>query len=363
MRLTDEEKYWVWLSGVEGMGAATFYNILGSFIDARTACENYREIPQKLKLQEKLRENLLRDMNTAYLEKLLTSIEKSGQNVLTRLNQDYPKNLAEIDNPPPVLYFKGTLPDMDIMSCGMVGTRKPTKDGFDIAKTMGHDLAAQGVVVVSGMARGIDTASHTGAMAAGGKTVAVLGCGADVLYPPENRKVYDQIVEHGAIVSEFIPGTIPAMCNFPMRNRIISGMSHVLIAGEGGKKSGARITVDCALRQGKDVYALPCNLGSTVAALPVYLIESGAPIAQNAYDLMADQGWVVQQPQNDTAKQSRLPKDQQLVYAILSRESATADELCAQTSVGIKEMNMLLTVMELGGEIEATAGGLFRINK
>lgn len=364
MRLTEEEKYWLWLAGADGMGAATFYAILGAFVDARTACENFSEVPKKLKLPAVLAENWNRCMSAQYRDRLLEIIEKSGMNVLTRLSQDYPKMLSDIDNPPPVLYFKGCMPNMEDMNCGIVGTRTPTRTGVQTAIRIAGELAEQGVVIVSGMARGVDTAAHNGALKARGSTVAVLGCGADVVYPPENRRIYDEIVENGAVVSEFKPGAKPELWCFPQRNRIIAGLSHALIAGEGGQKSGARITVDYALNQGKEVFVMPCNMASKVSRLPGYLVESGAMIASGARQLMECMGWDGNWDRGaEEQSASGMNADEQLVYAMLDREELTADEICAQTGIDIKSMNMLLTLMEIKDSISALPGGRYGANK
>ncbi|MDL2237559.1 DNA-processing protein DprA [Christensenellaceae bacterium OttesenSCG-928-K19] len=366
--MTEQEAYWVWLSSIDGMGSVTFHKILQVFEDAKTACENYKDIPRRVKLRDRLKENLAAAASRAYWDSLFGSIEKNRIKVLTRLSSGYPRILEDVDNPPPVLYFKGTMPQME-QSCGMVGSRRPTKKGYTFARGLAQELAAQDVVIVSGMARGVDTACHEGALAAGGKTVAVLGCGVDVIYPPENVKLYSEIIEHGAVVSEFKPGTQPTTTNFPQRNRIIAGLSRVLIAGEGGEKSGARITVDFALAKGKDIYAMQCDLKSSVAKLPLYLVENGAPMVHSAREIMRDQGWKIT-PRQDGAhsegeKQlgSRMDADQSRIYALLMRESMTADEIAKELEIGIKDLNMLLTVMELDGLVSACAGGLYEINK
>ncbi len=364
MRLTEEEKYWLWLASADGMGAATFYAILGAFEDARTACENAKEVQKRLRLPKTLAENWNRCMDVSFGDRLLENIERSGMNVLTRLSQDYPKMLGDIDNPPPVLYFRGCVPNMDDMTCGMVGTRTPTRSGVQTAIKMARELAERGVVIVSGMARGVDTAAHNGALQGGGKTVAVLGCGADVVYPPENRRIYDEIAERGAVISEFKPGSKPELWCFPLRNRIIAGLSHALLVGEGGQKSGARITVDYALSQGKEVFVMPCNMSSKVAQLPGYLVESGAMIASGARQLMENMSWEASwEEPSEEGTASGMNADEQLVYAMLDREELTADEICAQTGIDIKSMNMLLTLMEIKDSISALPGGRYGVNK
>jgi len=310
-----------------------------------------------LKLPPKLAENMLDGAYTGYMDLLLEKLEKSRVSVLTRLDQNYPVVLTEIDNPPPVLYFKGCMPDFIGMSCGVIGSRTPSKKGFDGAKELAFELAANKAVIVSGMARGVDTAGHVGALEAKGKTVAVLGCGPDVVYPAENTRLYYEIIEKGAVVSEFLPGTKPLARHFPQRNRIIAGLSRVLLAGEGMEKSGARITVDFALRQGKEVYAMPFDVGTPMAWLPMYLVESGAPLAVCAADVLDGAGEVVK-------RERELPDmnaDQAAVYRLLMEGELSPDELAAETGIAMKDLNILITVMEMKGIICPCAGGRLRI--
>ncbi len=365
MRVTLQEQYWVWLSSIEGMGPVRFYDILGAFLDIETAFMNAEEIAERVKLPGPLAQRVRDAANSKHLENVLECVERSGVQVLTRLNQEYPKTLAEIDNPPPVLYFRGNLPDVDEMSCGMVGSRRPTKSGINAARALAAGLAAQGVTVVSGMARGIDTACHLGALDVGGKTVAVLGCGADVVYPPENLELYGRIVETGTVISEFFPGTLPTTRNFPQRNRIISGLSQILVAGEGGEKSGARITVDFALKQGRDVYAMSCDMKSSMARLPLYLIEAGAPVAADAADILRDRGWRQAKQSATVEEQStgNMSRAETVIYGALQKEGLTADELAERTGIAIRDVNMLLTVMELNGLVDSAPGGVFIVNK
>jgi len=361
----EEERYWVWLASLPRVGAATFYKILYAFVDLKTAWKNIGALRQEVpSISEKTAEEIKSRANMAYLEQMIRRVERSGLRVLTRLNPDYPALLAKIDNPPPVLYVKGNLTRLQGPSCGMVGTRRPTKKGFEAARKMAAGLAAQGVTIVSGMARGVDTAAHTGALEVEGVTVAVLGCGADVIYPPENDALYRNIQERGAIVSEFFPGAQPKPSFFPQRNRIISGLSGALLVGEGGKKSGARITVDYALQQGRDVYALACDLRSPVADLPLYLVDAGAPMLSDPAGLMADQGWEMRVPvkSSDEAVNKKLDFTQTQIYNLLLLEDLHAEEIAEKLGLPISEVNTAATFLELEGHIERNPGGSFTVH-
>ena len=364
--ITREERYWLWLSSVDGIGPVRFYDTLSVFTDLERAFHECASIPERVKsVTSRQGGALLASANESYIDRLLELCARKKIHVLTRLNQDYPQILAEIENPPPVLFYKGYLPSFDERACALVGSRKPTKNGFSIIRSLANGLAGEGVVIVSGMARGIDTAAHMGALDANGVTAAVLGCGADVVYPPENHELYGRILERGAVISEFLPGTEPKPQYFPQRNRIVSGLCNVLIAGEGGERSGARITVDSALRQGRDVYTTICDLKSPVAKLPLYLMDSGAPVVQNAADVMNGMGWRIRSvaPTPKTEKgANKLDLLETRIYNLILKENLSAGELAEETGITIKDINTVLTVMELRGLIEGLPGDRFRIN-
>jgi DNA processing protein len=208
---------------------------------------------------------------------------------LTPEDAEYPGRLLEIFDPPPVLWVRGNAALLNRAGVGVVGTRQPTPYGAGMAEVLSRDLARRGLVVLSGMARGVDTCAHKGALAGGGGTVAVWGTGIDVVYPKENKKLAEQIVaEGGAIVSEFPLGTFPAPQNFPIRNRTLSGMSVGVLVVEGGEYSGTRITARCALEQGRDVYAVPGNVTNKNAWGPNTLIKQGAKLTATWEDIWED---------------------------------------------------------------------------
>ncbi|MEA4853580.1 MAG: DNA-processing protein DprA [Christensenella sp.] len=364
--ITAQERYWVWLSSLEGIGPVRFYDVLNAFTDLENAWNHVGEIEKRVpRIGPKISALLKKCRNDFYVDQILEQCQRSGIRIITRLGRQYPQILSEIENPPPVLYYKGTLPDMEERTCGIVGTRRPTRKGFETAKQISSGLAAQGVVIVSGMARGIDTAAHMGALAAGGFTVAVLGCGADIVYPAENKDLYEEIIQKGAVLSEFLPGSQPRATNFPQRNRIVSGLSKALIAGEGGDKSGARITVDDALSQGRDVYAMACDLKSPVASLPLYLMESGAPVISSAAEVMDAQGWAMDFGITQTNMQketNKLDLFQSRIYNLLLKESLTTEQLAQALECPVHEVSAVLTILELNGLIASAPGDKFRIN-
>ena len=241
------EQYWIWLSSVDGIGPRRFYQLISIYEDARAVWDNVGDEQMRF-----LGSAALRSLKAARCEKyfydLFASIEKDGMRALTRLSDAYPPQLSAIFDPPPTLYMLGECPLDGKRNFAIVGSRRCTRDGKRAAREIAETLAREDVTVVSGMAYGVDTAAHEGALIGMGRTVAVLGCGADVIYPQENEALYRRILDNGgAIISEYTPGTRPAPGNFPPRNRIISGLSEGVLIVEGAEKSGAMITVNDAL--------------------------------------------------------------------------------------------------------------------
>ena len=219
----------------------------------------------------------------------IAKTKELGASLLTPADQDYPDRLLEIYDPPPVLWVRGDAKLLNRVGIAVVGTRQPSPYGSGMAEMLSRELARRGVVIQSGMARGVDTCAHRGALEAGGATVAVWGTGIDVIYPKENKKLAEQIItQGGALVTEFATGTFPAPQNFPIRNRTLSGMSVGVLVVEAGEHSGTRITARCALEQGRDVYAVPGNATNKNAWGPNTLIKQGAKLTATWEDVWED---------------------------------------------------------------------------
>jgi DNA processing protein len=283
------------------------------------------------------------------LERVLARIQEEQIQVLTWEDSQYPRRLIEIDQPPPVLYLRGSLLDDDLWAVAIVGTRRATSYGRSVAGDLAARLASSGVVVVSGLARGVDGAAHLAALKAGGRTLAVLGSGVDVIYPPEHRKLADEIVASGCLVSDYAPGTAPDAGNFPPRNRIISGLSQAVVVVEASEKSGALITAAFAAEQGRPVFAVPGPLYSPLSRGANELIRDGAQILLDAGDVLAslNLGQVVDQRQ----ARRLLPEDalEARLYTLLGREPLHVDEMQQQIETPIQQITAALTLMELKG--------------
>lgn len=263
----------------------------------------------------------------------------------------YPEMLRRIFDPPPGLFVRGKLPPPDSLAVAVVGTRRPTPYGLAVAEKISLELARAGIVVVSGLARGIDSAAHQGALDAAGPTVAVLGCGVDVVYPPENRRLAEKIAAAGAVVSEYPPGTKPEPWHFPVRNRIISGMAKATVVVEAGERSGALITADLALEQGRDVLAVPGNASSPVSKGPNRLIKQGARLVEDVADILEEIG-VGALFKAETGKTRSLPQlteEEEAVYRLLSHEPAHLDEIIGRSGLAAQEVLAGLMFLEIKG--------------
>ncbi len=279
-------EYWVWLSSLVKITPRKRLALLKFFGDAAglwEAGENELRASQLCtpKIISYIRDT---DMRKG-AEELIKRVFACGADVITFNDPSYPQALKYTVDPPAVLYCLGRLKP-DELCVAVVGSRKATWYGLDMSKKLSYELARHGVTIVSGMARGVDSKAHFGALEAGGRTIAVLGCGVDIVYPKENRSLMEEICKKGAVISEYLPGTEPIPFNFPARNRIISGLSQGVIIVEASEKSGSLITADYALEQGKDVFAVPGNINSTNSSGTNRLIREGARIITCAGDIL-----------------------------------------------------------------------------
>lgn len=285
----DRMIYWIWLSLACSPSGTTFGKLIKEFKDAREIYEaEGREVASVIGFRNSDR-SALEDKSLERAEQIYDFSRKHKVGLLAYCDERYPDLLRQIDNPPVLLYYRGVLPDFDrCLTIGAVGTRALSDYGRKNAFRIGYDLATAGATVVSGMAIGIDGVAMAGAIAAGGATVAVIGSGIDVCYPPQHLKLAREIVKSGCVMTEYAPGTQPGKRNFPARNRIISGLSRATVVFEGAERSGALITARYAKEQGRAVYALPGNVGAKNSQLSNLLIKNGAKICTSAEDVLND---------------------------------------------------------------------------
>ncbi len=273
----------------------------------------------------------------------------------------YPENLLQIFDPPPVIFIKGSLKPADNLAIAVIGSRKPSPYGLLVAEKLAKDLAAVGVTVVSGMARGIDTAGHKGALAGGGRTIAVLGSGLDVIYPRENKRLMDKITASGAVISEYPLGTPPEHWHFPARNRIISGLSLGTVVTEAAERSGALITSDFALDQGRDVMAVPGNIVNPLSRGPHKLIKQGARLIEGAADIIEELGlerlFPIQEVKADG--KVKMSEEEKALYNLLSLEPVSLDELIDRTGFPAQKVLAALAYLEIKGFTRQMPGKLY----
>lgn len=275
----------------------------------------------------------------------------------------YPDNLKNIYNPPEELFVDGEILPSDNNAIAIVGTRRASYYGMEQCEKLSYDLAIRGITIISGMARGIDSAAHRGALKAKGRTIAVLGSGHNHIYPPENKKLYGEIVKNGAVVSEYEPDIPPFRTNFPKRNRIISGMSKGVVIIEAPRKSGALITADFALEQGRDVFALPGNISSARSSGTNALIKEGAKLVEGISDILEELKNVIDIKEIDSADSKpgleKCSSDEKMIFGILSDKSKSIDEISSIANLPVYKISEALLKLELKRLIKGLPGENF----
>lgn len=354
--MIDSRLYWIGFNLVKGIGAVRFRHLLDFFGSAAMAWQAPMDALQQAGLSPKIIQNLVKIRKEVDLEQVWARIEQMGIQVLTWDDEDYPRLLKEIDQPPPVLYVRGSLAMEDEWAVAVVGTRRVTSYGRQVAEEMARAFAASGVTVVSGLAIGTDTLAHQAALHSGGRTLAVLGSGVDHIYPPSNRRLAEEIIANGALLSDYPPGTPPDAANFPPRNRIISGLARVVVVVEAGETSGALITANFALEQGRDIFAVPGSIHAPQSKGTNRLIQQGAAPLLDPQDVLAvlNMSMAVEHKAARTA----LPTDptEAAILAVLSREPRHIDEVQQVTDLPVAQVSAALTMMELKGLVRQVGG-------
>jgi len=352
----DDRKYWIGFNLIKGVGAVRMQGLVAYFGDLESA---WRADPADLAeagLGSKVIERVIQAREKVDLDQLWAKIESQGIKILTWQDEAYPQRLKEIDQPPPVLYIRGEyLPD-DLFAVAVVGTRRVTPYGRQITEEISSYLAANGMTVVSGLARGVDVIAHQAALKAGGRTIAVLGSGVDRIYPPEHRGLAEKMMERGAIISDYAPGTPPDASNFPPRNRIISGLSLAVVVVEAGETSGALITAEFAAEQGREVFAVPGSILAPQSKGTNKLIQSGALPLLSASDLM--QALDLTRAGEQKAARRILPADETeaRLLNVLGSEPLHVDEIRNQAELPIEKVSATLALMELKGMVRQVGG-------
>ncbi|MHB8844347.1 MAG: DNA-processing protein DprA [Nitrospirota bacterium] len=355
---------WIGLSSIPGVGRATFRRLVRDLGGAdRVLNAPEEELRETGRLSDKIIGAIRSFPWQEHAEGELEKAAMRGVSIVTAEDAEFPEPLRVIPDAPLFLYIHGSLAPADRNAVAVVGTRTPTQFGRSITRRMALELASQGITVVSGMARGIDTEAHKGALAAPGRTIAVLACGIDIAYPPENRDLMEAISRNGAVVTENPFGTQPESGYFPARNRIISGLSRGTVIIEAAEDSGSLITADYALKQERKLFAIPGNISSPVSKGTNSLIKKGAQLVETAADVL--EGLGIHKGRLKRAGGSPLPSmtdEERSVYGTVTDEPKHIDTILAENGCTPGRLSGILTTLELKGLIRQLPGKFFALD-
>jgi len=362
----NNKYYWFWLSNIDGIGPRKIKKLIDIFktpVELFKAREGLIQDSGVLS-QKDFQAFLLSKANIGKIIQVYNNLEKQRIQFITVEDENYPKRLLPLYDKPYGLYVKGKIPDEDRPTAAIVGSRNCTNYGWEMAKYFGSELAKAGIQIISGMARGVDGAGQRGAVSSGGDTYGILGSGVDVCYPRENRKLYEDIQLTGGILSEQPEKTPPLARNFPMRNRLISGLSDCVIIIEAKKKSGSLITIDLALEQGKEVFALPGRLTDELSAGCNELIRHGAGILTSPEDILDFFGFKSMTTKNFNEKDiSVLATEEKVLYSCLDLEPKHIEIIANETGIELQAAIVNLLELENKGMVRQTAGSYFSIKR
>ena len=352
MQDNGELKYWIGLAGVPGVGKAKIMALKAHFGSLKDAWKAPASQLARAGLDQKVTGNIAGYRDSINLDDQLKLLEKYHITAITCESPDYPPMLAETHDCPALLYIRGEYRKDDENSVAVVGTRRATAYGKQATEDLVYNLALNKITIISGLAKGIDTVAHRAALEAGGRTIAVFASGLDIVYPPDNLKLAREIMEHGALVSEFPLGTKPKAENFPRRNRILSGLSRGVLVVESGESSGALITVNFALEQNREVFAVPGSIYSPMSKGPNRLIGEGAKLVSNYMDIIEELNLSVVSQQ--LVMQSVVASDgvESIIMKHISDEPLHVDEICRNSGLDASTVISTLAVLELNGLVK-----------
>lgn len=392
----DNLIYNLWLLTSLGVANPKIHDIIGTFGNCYNAFIASDESLKKINSLSSQEINTLKKYkNLERAKKVIEDCQKKKIGIITMNDPIYPDNLRNIENPPSLLFYKGKKPRINKKLCiTMVGTRRLTKYGAAVSEHIAFELAGAGTCIISGLAKGIDYYAHRGALNAWGQTVAVMGCGIDYIYPYENRDLYNEIIEKGAVFSEFLPGTPPLPKNFQFRNRILSGMSEGVVVVETPKKGGSLITVKWALEQGRDIFAVPGQISALQSEGTNDLIKQGAKLVTGAYDILEEYVYkyshkidlnslsakiFFKEPEQTVTAASAITqyetKDkpsvkvkqkpivlnstEQTVYDVLNHNPKDITQIVEEANTAFDKTVLALTSMQIAGHVSELPGGFY----
>lgn len=352
----NELKYWVGFSLIPGIGTSKFLSLLNHFGTLENAWYASAGELRAAGLDSRTIENIVSRRPTLSLDREMERLERHGVRAVPYTSPDYPPRLREIHDFPPLLYVRGKLTSEDEWAIAVVGTRKVTVYGRQTTEELVSELARHGITIISGLAKGVDGVAHRVALEAGGRTIAVLACGLDMVYPSDHAPLARRIIEQGALVSEYPLGTPPKADNFPRRNRIMSGMSLGVLVVEAGDSSGALITARLALEQNREVFAVPGSIFSPMSRGTNRLIQEGAKLVQDCNDILEELNLTVNVRQLELDKAPPVTDMESKVLSHLSAQPIHIDELCRNLSRPVSEISSTLALLELKGLVRQIGG-------
>jgi DNA processing protein len=363
----DEKAWWIALHLVPGVGRITFKKLVGYFGHPRHAMQaTAGQLTRVAGIGPKIAQAISGFPAARAVERELRAANAAGCLIVTQDDEGYPSLLKTIEDPPPVLYVKGDLGEPTAPGVAVVGSRRPSTYGKVVAEQLARGLAACGVTVVSGLARGIDSVAHVNSLESGGRTIAILGCGLSYMYPPENHRMAERISQQGAVVSEFPMTTKPDRLNFPLRNRTISGLSLGTVVVEAGERSGALITAQWALEQGREVFAVPGNVTAPTSRGTNRLIKMGAKLVEDVNDILEELPQYALAGKRDRAPAQEefcqvdsTPDERRVLEVLDAVETRHIDWIIEQAHLPTSLVSSLLLRLELEGKVTQLPGKLF----
>ncbi|OGE44353.1 DNA protecting protein DprA [Candidatus Daviesbacteria bacterium RIFCSPLOWO2_01_FULL_39_12] len=351
--------YLLALHSINGLGPIRLKALLDYFKDPKLAWEASGGELKKAGVPQSVAELLMETRNSLDPQKYLDEIKKSGIKWMSIFDDDYPKLLKEIYDPPVIFYYKGEILKDDENAVGVVGTRKMTGYGRAVTKQLVEELVLAGLTIVSGLARGVDAQAHSTALENNGRTIAILGGGLNKIYPPENGQLAEKIIDgHGAVISEFPPDYPSLPGNFPSRNRIIAGLSKAVLVTEAAEDSGSLITAKLAVEQGREVFAVPGPITSSLSKGPIDLIKLGAKAIFDAQEILDEMGMgKVKSSKLKVKSVEELSKEERLVWECLENDTLHIDEIGRKLNVKAATISALLIKMEIKGIVQNLGNG------
>lgn len=357
--MTEETIYLYWLCQSDGVGAAVIKKLFDYYGSYRTVFDNFEKDKKLLtNRNEKWFDSLCQTKhNFQKICQSYHSLADQGIQFITHLDKRYPKRLRVIDYKPAALYVKGELPDESMPTAAIVGARNCSSYGKQISEYLGAELGRHQIQIISGMAYGIDAAGHYGALKGDGKTFGILGCGVNICYPKEHYNLYEKIIMNGGIISEFPIDAAPKSFHFPMRNRLISGLADLVIVIEAKEKSGSLITVEFALEQGKEVFAVPGRISDSLSQGCNQLIQTGANVLISPTDIIEYLGMKSEKLLRVEEKNiNMLAKKEKIVYSCLDLSEKCLEQIISDAGLSVNECMNILLDLEIKGFVARTTG-------